>query len=165
MSRTDTFDEIRRMHALGLMDSQIAAALGELVHRVTAWRNEMGLPNQFAIRGERYDEQIRELHAAGHDDPAIAAIIGITKSAIGRRRRVLGLRSINFREMKADRGHSGASVESVDETAMVYRRLCDGLSDRAVAMEMGLPLDAVVEHRRRMPKWWARCYGHVGRGN
>lgn len=165
MSRTDTFDEIRRMHALGMMDSQIAAALDESVHRITRWRNEMGLSNQFAINGERYDAQIRELHAAGHDDPAIGSIIGIHKSAVGRRRNALGLKSINYRELKADRGHSGASVESIEETAAVYRMFCDGLSDRAVVAEMGLTLEAVAEHRRRMPKWWAKCYGHVGRGN
>lgn len=152
--------EIRRLHAAGLLDSEISDVTGILHDSVSYWREKMGLRSNKWNRGPVYDAKIREMNAAGKNDVEIARVLGITKSNVGKRRIAMGLPRIGYspRSDVHRPAPNRRAPDGVYRIALVYRRIVDGATDAAISDETGIAPDKVAVLRARMPPWWGRAY-------
>lgn len=152
--------EIRRLHAAGLLDSEISDVTGILHDSISYWREKLGLRSNKWNRGSIYDATIRDMHAAGKNDVEIAGVLGITNSNVGKRRIAMGLPAVGYspRSDVHRPGPNRRAADGVYRIALVYRRIVDGATDSAISVETGIAADKVAVLRARMPAWWKRSY-------
>lgn len=144
-------DDVARLHDEELTDVAIAAELHVSAHLVGQVRRDLGLPRIIktqqtpassarALRAEK----VRELHAEGKTDRQIAEVIGVTAPAANQIRRRLRL-PVN----REDRTRWAASVTSrVDRRPEITRLHGEGMTDAAIATELGISKNRVGELRR-----------------
>lgn len=91
--------KLRKLHATGLTDTEIARSLGVTVATVTEERDALGLPRHSPSRRvsriawtDADDAQLRRLKAVGKSDAEIGEIMDRSRASIRQRRAGLGLR-------------------------------------------------------------------------
>jgi len=155
--------EVRRLHAAGLLDSEISDVTGIPHDSVTWFREKIGLRSNKWLRGLDYDAAIREMNAAGRNDVEIGRLLGISKSNVGNRRNVMGLPAVGYspRSEVHRPGPNRTAPDNCYRIALVYRRISDGATDSGISRETGIAAEKVAVLRARMPKWWKSSYDRV----
>jgi len=151
MVRKVDLDELKRLHAQGLNDCQIAELLGVGRATVGDWRRKLGLsPNRTRRRAPKVNlDELRRLHAQGLSDRKMAELLGVGQATVGDWRRKIGLppnRPPVCAKRKID----------LDE----LRRLCErGVGDEEIARMLGVSPLTVAYYRsgklgiRKRERW------------
>jgi hypothetical protein len=136
---TKTLEAIRRLHAEGLFDSEIAERLGFPVRVISDHRQRtLGLPSQRRIGSplmQKRDARIRELFAKGYNDIRISIDVETSLSSVEVARKRLGLY----------RGRKGWAVASADT---IRRLAAAGLSTKQMAQRLGRSWSHIERCRR-----------------
>lgn len=91
----------------------------------------------FRARCNRIDAQIRQMIAEGASDAKIGEAVGLTRFAIGQRRKRLGL-------------DSAVMSQAALRRQTVAKRHAAGLSDREIALCVGVHVSTVMHIRRKL---------------
>lgn len=138
-------ETIRRLHAAGKRDREIAAALGISVGRVTKIRrNRLRLPSNFRFAWTReLLEKIGNRILNGEKRKAIAAELGVSVPALN----------------NALHWHIGGDEydtfhNPIDRFSKAFTMISLGHDNATIAAEIGVSRDHVRYYRRRVPDWW-----------
>jgi len=135
--RNKTFiNKIKRLHSQGLLDGEIAQALGVSRDVINYWRRKLGLkPNHIKIDKKK----VKELYLKGLSDREIAKRLNCNKSSIQYIRKVLNLKP-NYEYCKLS-----------DEQVKVIKDLNQaGFNDREIADILNIHPNTVNRYRRKM---------------
>lgn len=139
-------ETIRRLHAAGKRDREIAAALGISVGRVTKIRrNRLRLPSNFRFAWTReLLEKIGNRILNGEKRKVIAAELGVSVPA---------LNNALHRHIGGD--EYDAFHNPAHRFSRAWTMIGNGATNAEVAAELGVSRDHVRYYRRNMPDWWA----------
>lgn len=83
MAKKDVREPVRRFHAEGLWDAQMARRLHVSVSHVFRTRGALGLPRNPAPRPRSIDDaQARSLHHSGMNDRELSDRLGVSREAV-----------------------------------------------------------------------------------
>jgi transposase len=142
---TARIDDTRRLelYGYGLSDSEIAKRVGVSSSTISYWRYSRGLPvtKTRDMSNLSKSEHARRIafYRRGYCDKALALAFGLTKAGVAGWRRRHGL-AINKKDLAQPR----LSEADEERRLTLYRR---GLSDGAVARDVGVPRTAIFAWR------------------
>lgn len=125
-----------RMYAVGMRDSEIAAAVGLSAAAVFLRRKKLGLASLGPRRGAD-DRAVAELNEQGLNDQDIADVLGCSRCSVAAARRRQGL---PIRRKPHPHAHL---------FAIILRMSDEGMKDPAIARALHLTVHQVCEIRRK----------------
>jgi hypothetical protein len=140
--------EVRRLHAAGLSDREIAEACRCSRSRVTHVRAMLKIrPHRFRWTDELFQAVLKRLEN-GESRKAVAESLGVPTFSIHNKIHAAGL------GREYDREH-----DATGRMSAAWAMFAKGLTPPQVAAAMGLHVKTVCGYRRRMPAWWADDFG------
>ena len=138
-------DTIRRLHAAGTRDREIATVLGSSVGRVTKIRrNRLHLPSNFRFAWTReLLEKIGNRILNGETRKAIAAELGVSVPA---------LNDALHRHIGGD--EYDTFHNPIGRFSKAFTMIALGHDNATIAAEIGVSRDHVRYYRRLVPDWW-----------
>lgn len=160
--------EVARLHAQGMTDTAIAAALGKHPAYVGTIRRELGLekvvrrqarPQETTRPNRRRDirPEVSRLHADGMTDSAIADALGVTEQWAGTVRR--GLKLPAHRQPRKTRPEVAPRRDIAPDVQRLY---AEGLNDIEIGAAIGANANwvGIVRRRLSLPPQPARTAPH-----
>jgi len=141
-----TRSNVRRLHAMGLMDREIAERCGVKEQATGKVRRRLGLPSNHRIRwSKELAEQCVNRILNGESRESVAKSIGL---------RTVGALTSRLHELIGGRDYD-TFHRPVKRWSAAWNMIAAGMTNREIAAELGITSDHVTLYRKIMPDWWA----------